>query len=862
MSHGVGAVVAWLERWALVVIGASVGTAGAVWLVRELRQQRRASLRDVDKLRLLLRQLVRVLDAQDGRVQLNGLRSSCPNRSIFDIAKFEVLIKLLGPVYKAHGVPLEWFGDLLPVAEAEDAEIAELHRCMEERCSFGTLGPLRIEKGTCVVVCGLTGHAEVLNGEIGFIKNYAEPQDSYEVICTNPDVGFISVDLPPCNLQPMNERETLQSIHEQQLAVLRAPENQAELNRLRSECGTEAQFRSHRESFDTTVMNPIFQRHGFRGSQGALWCSQMTSKLGAYDPETLRRAKGVEDLLAFASCVSECEDALEGAESAGSCQRQPAPRRRRQIWEVTPHCQGGVPVMDAQRAGKEADGCRLEARSLLEELELDGDRLRFRRLTGSGPDSGWVGLSCDGRQLVSKKSAKLLEVCILSIDMPDDFHCYVALAQGLRHEGHNVRILGPENVAGVVAAHGLSFSQIGPDPLRAIRARLEQGAADFCQKFVLEDFDHRLFMHELEAAMPDLLIYSAHCFLGTFWALNAERKFGIPAIGAGLQPAGLMDYDHEDVLKAARMTWEQGCQLEDERVRATYGVAAWSDMGFERYYKRRHVEGQLTAFLAVFRNHLHHLPPRVREVQQRHSFTGFWFLEGSEDELATLEELKERQRVERFLSEGPAVYLGWGRFVCSRGPQHMALVALGALKEAGLRGVVQAGWAGLSLQLLREAVGPEDPEGLCAYVEANVLFVGWISQTWLFPKCACHVHHGAGGALAASWRSGRPLVVAPTDAGSEDERRHADLASFVGGIRAKPVNELSAQDLACLIRQAAEGQARADVLRGVVLEERGIQEAITYINKLATELESNQWHKRWKVSGNGWREDFGMVRPI
>ncbi|CAE8652721.1 unnamed protein product [Polarella glacialis] len=107
----------------------------------------------------------------------------------------------------------------------------------------------------------------------------------------------------------------------------------------------------------------------------------------------------------------------------------------------------------------------------------------------------------------------------------------------------------------------------------------------------------------------------------------------------------------------------------------------------------------------------------------------------------------------QFLSAGPPpVYLGWGSMVC-KSPEWMVTFAVEALMHAGARGVLLGGWAGL---------GPDAvPAELQDFCREKVIFVNTAPHEWLFPQCACLVHHGGSGTTATSIRSGRPTVITP-----------------------------------------------------------------------------------------------------
>ena len=68
-----------------------------------------------------------------------------------------------------------------------------------------------------------------------------------------------------------------------------------------------------------------------------------------------------------------------------------------------------------------------------------------------------------------------------------------------------------------------------------------------------------------------------------------------------------------------------------------------------------------------------------------------------------------------------------------------------ALRTAGLRGVIQQGWAGLA------ARGDDD----------DVITVGDVPHAVLFPRTAAVVHHAGAGTTAAVLRAGVPTIPVP-----------------------------------------------------------------------------------------------------
>ncbi|CAJ1380968.1 unnamed protein product, partial [Effrenium voratum] len=66
-----------------------------------------------------------------------------------------------------------------------------------------------------------------------------------------------------------------------------------------------------------------------------------------------------------------------------------------------------APAVRALRAPTKKGGRKRESQLTrgVEELKLVGDRLHYKRLTGTGPEEGWVSTKISGKELLSKKEA-------------------------------------------------------------------------------------------------------------------------------------------------------------------------------------------------------------------------------------------------------------------------------------------------------------------------------------------------------------------------------------------------------------------------------------------------------------------------
>lgn len=114
-------------------------------------------------------------------------------------------------------------------------------------------------------------------------------------------------------------------------------------------------------------------------------------------------------------------------------------------------------------------------------------------------------------------------------------------------------------------------------------------------------------------------------------------------------------------------------------------------------------------------------------------------------------------------------------------------LAVRALRQAGVRGIVQAGWAGLAA-----------PDG----DDDDTLLVGDVPHALLFPRTAAVVHHAGAGTTAAALRAGVPSVPVPFTADQPFWARR--VAALGAGTEPVPAAALTADRLAEAIRRAVE----------------------------------------------------------
>ncbi|MGW7525925.1 glycosyltransferase [Streptomyces sp. NPDC054783] len=173
--------------------------------------------------------------------------------------------------------------------------------------------------------------------------------------------------------------------------------------------------------------------------------------------------------------------------------------------------------------------------------------------------------------------------------------------------------------------------------------------------------------------------------------------------------------------------------------------------------------------------------------------------------------------LEDFLRVGPRpVLIGFGSMAAGDG-ERLSEIAVTALRRVGLRGILQAGSAGL-------AADGDD-----------VFTIGQVPHAVLFPRLAAVVHHAGAGTTAAALRAGVPAVTVPVTA---DQPFWARRVAAVGAATDPiPFRSLTADRLAGALDQVVRQQTYARAAaRGAqqMATEDGAGQALKAIQRLTT----------------------------
>jgi len=413
-----------------------------------------------------------------------------------------------------------------------------------------------------------------------------------------------------------------------------------------------------------------------------------------------------------------------------------------------------------------------------------------------------------------------VRVAVLAIGSRGDVQPYVALGLGLRAAGHDVRLATHDGFRGMVEGHSLAFAPISGDPQALVASEagvawLESGRNPVAFVRRLAPFAREVGLRvarDVLAAAGD-----ADAIVGSALALagyHVAEARGVPFLGAFLQPLA-PTAAFPTVLTPVGDLGAAGNRLSARLVataielpfrglvnrwrRDDLGLPPLRGVDFSARVARERVP-TLYGFSPL-------VVPRPPDWPPQLHVCGWWSLPAPQD-------WAPDDRLAAFLDAGPPpVFVGFGS-MRPRDPARAAEVVVEALRRAGRRGIVAAGWAELG------AAGREE-------LGDDVLVVGEVPHDRLFPRCAAVVHHGGAGTTGTALRAGVPSFAVPFFA---DQFFWGARAARLGvGPSPLPAHGLEPACLSAAIRTAAVNAAMRDRARAVgraLAQEDGVAVAV------------------------------------
>jgi sterol 3beta-glucosyltransferase len=381
-----------------------------------------------------------------------------------------------------------------------------------------------------------------------------------------------------------------------------------------------------------------------------------------------------------------------------------------------------------------------------------------------------------------------MRVLIAAVGSRGDVAPHTGLGAALRAAGHNVTIAAYGMFADLVTASGLAFRELPGDPrllgASAEGQRWQRGGAGplGVARFVRLVAEHMRDVHAalLAAARQDtdVMLVAGQVMFGGY---HIAESLGLPSMGLALQPMHPTGQFPPPWMTTRSLgSWAnraigRGALRSGTAALSRPSKQLWADGGLPELDVRAMFRRQDATRWPVFYGFSQAVVPRPPDWRDGLEVAGYWWPNRTAGWTPPAD-------LEDFLDAGPPpVFVGFG----SRNPDDAdrlnALVAE-ARRQAGVRMVIQAGWAGLT-------VAGDD-----------VITIGDVPHDWLFPRMAAVVHHAGAGTAASGLRAGVPAVSVPLII---DQPFWADrLASCGVGPPPIPYKRLSGQALATAIKDA------------------------------------------------------------
>jgi UDP:flavonoid glycosyltransferase YjiC (YdhE family) len=417
-----------------------------------------------------------------------------------------------------------------------------------------------------------------------------------------------------------------------------------------------------------------------------------------------------------------------------------------------------------------------------------------------------------------------MRVLVVTSGTMGDVAPYTGLATGLRDAGHDVTLATHAAFADAVAARGLAFRPL-PGDLRTIlpQARGQDGTRSGTSPVALA---HLLriagpLIAELGRGLADVVAATRPqaILLSTLVAplgYQVAEAAGVPWAGLFLQPVtptgefGPVLLGNRSVGSIGNRALAAAALTVSQRLYGAPVAALRARLGLPRENLRTLRRRQEQRW-PTFHGFSPSVVPRPADWPRSHRVVGYWWPTRPAG-------WRPPADLVRFLDAGPpAVFVGFGSMAPGSGDR-LAGPVLAAVRAAGVRAVVQAGWSGLTV----------DPPA------HDVMSIGEVPHDWLFPRTAAVVHHAGAGTTAAGLRAGVPAVAVPV---------LADQPFWAGRLHALevapapiPLAHLTAGRLARAIRQAVHNprhRARAQAMAGRLATEDATTPILTWLNTLS-----------------------------
>ncbi|WP_028936423.1 glycosyltransferase [Pseudonocardia spinosispora] len=400
-----------------------------------------------------------------------------------------------------------------------------------------------------------------------------------------------------------------------------------------------------------------------------------------------------------------------------------------------------------------------------------------------------------------------MRVLIVTAGSLGDVAPFTGLGVRLRLAGHQVALAAHDRFADLVRACGLEYRALPGDPVALVRARTAAPSPEDAHTVFTG------FLDELGEGVVAATAAGTDVLLTAFGPAPLSRlvaqSAGIPSMGVYLVP-GLLTREFAlpgssrqlspaDNHAAGRALLARAGSLHADvlaRLRARLDLPPVTEERASPPDNWPICHGYSPSVL-----------PRPTDWPASAHVTGYWWPERPPG-WAPPSELAD------FLDAGPPpVFVGFGSMI----PDHARLheVVATAIARAGVRAVVQSGWAELG------------------FTGDDILCVEDLPHDWLFPRMAAVVHHAGAGTTGAGLRAGVPAVPVPV---LVDQPFWADRLHRLGVAPPPlPLPDLTAGTLAAALRACLDRPSYRDRAAGLgrrVRAEDGAAAVLSLLTRL------------------------------
>jgi len=383
-----------------------------------------------------------------------------------------------------------------------------------------------------------------------------------------------------------------------------------------------------------------------------------------------------------------------------------------------------------------------------------------------------------------------VRILIAAVGSHGDVAPLTGLGTALRGAGHDVTVAASGMFEELVTGCGLAFHLIPGDPRLLTASQQGQQWQEHGTSPVSAIRFTRLVsghMREANASILEAAQQDTDVLLATgmawFGGYRIAQALGLPSIGLSLQPAHpTSQFPTPNVTTRSLGRW--GNRALGSALMVAGGDALdksskplWAAEGMPGRIGGLYRRQEATRWPFIY-GYSPAVVPRPPDWREGIEVAGYWWPRHPASWTPPAD-------LERFLAAGPPpVFVGFG----SRNPAgaaRLTATVAAARRQAGVRMVVQAGWAGLGAEL-------RDDD--------DVIVIGEAPHDWLFRKMAAVVHHAGAGTTAAGLRAGVPTVSVPM---TVDQPFWASRVTALGaGPKAVPYKSLSAGSLGAAIHDA------------------------------------------------------------